>query len=124
MKKVSIVFEKCIQDSQDFGGNDEHMVSRVFFKMHVNDQNHDNLYANIKQSVGGNYESDPIEVSLPVGYNGLLNYQKFQEETEKYYRSSLKSAIGRIGGNVRMRNNVFSTIREIQFEVDEKDFAW
>jgi hypothetical protein len=29
MAKVKITFQKCIQDSQEYGSNDEHMVSRI-----------------------------------------------------------------------------------------------
>ena len=33
MAKVKITFHKCIQDSQEYGSNDEHMVSRIFFSI-------------------------------------------------------------------------------------------
>jgi hypothetical protein len=33
MKQARISFFMCIQDSQEFGSDDEYMVSRVFFNM-------------------------------------------------------------------------------------------
>jgi len=33
MTRVRVTLKKCIQDSQDYGSNDEHMVSRVFLSI-------------------------------------------------------------------------------------------
>ena len=33
MKKARVTFRKCIQDSQEYGSNNEYMVSRVFFDL-------------------------------------------------------------------------------------------
>jgi len=33
MSQISVTFHKLIQDSQEFGSDDEHMVSRAFFKI-------------------------------------------------------------------------------------------
>jgi len=38
MVKSKLVFTQVIQDSQDFGGDDEHMVSRVFFNVEAGDK--------------------------------------------------------------------------------------
>jgi len=67
MTKARVIFNKCIQDSQDYGSNDEHMVSRVFFTLEVGDRRYDGLYVDVKQTVGSSYEDGPIEVSSPKG---------------------------------------------------------
>lgn len=35
MSKAKIIFHKCVQDSQDYGSDDEHMVFRVFFNLEI-----------------------------------------------------------------------------------------
>src|SRR3970040_173173 len=65
MPIAQIMFHKLIQDSQDYGSNDEHMVSRVFFDMKIEDKVYTD-YANIKQPIGSNYEATPLEISKPI----------------------------------------------------------
>ena len=36
-KNARVTFYKCIQDSQDYGSDDEHMVSRIFFFLEIAD---------------------------------------------------------------------------------------
>lgn len=33
--KAQITFKRLVQDSQDYGSDDEHMVSRAFFDMKI-----------------------------------------------------------------------------------------
>jgi hypothetical protein len=59
-----VTFEKAIQDSQELGSTDEHMISRLFFKVRVDEQEFTGLHCRVKQMVGAQYESDsPLEVS-------------------------------------------------------------
>lgn len=122
-----INFHKCIQDSQNFGSDDDHMVSRVFFSLEINGQNFKNLHADIKQLVGSDYESGPIEVGHPEGYEGHFNYQAFRDEVEMYYRSMVGSGGSGInfseGTNIRMRNNQFTQEKIVEIEVGEEDNA-
>ncbi len=76
MSQISVTFHKLIQDSQDFGSDDEHMVSRVFFTIEVNDKSYPAVYCDLKQTVGSDFESGPIEVGTPQGvkYSGSFNY--------------------------------------------------
>lgn len=73
--RATLTFTGCIQDSQEYGSNDEYMVSRVLFDLTVETNAHPRLYVDIKQVVGSNYESGAIEVGRPVGYSGPFNYQ-------------------------------------------------
>lgn len=128
MVMVKITFHKCIQDSQDYGSDEEHMISRVFFSLEIEGQKYENLHVDIKQVVGSNYESSPIEVCRPQGYQGPLNYEAFRNSVEEYYRSLVGSSGSGIhisgGTNVRMRNNVFVKEATVEFPVGEKEAGW
>ncbi len=127
MKTAKITFYKCIQDSQDYGSDDEHMVSRVFFTFEIGDKKYD-LYANIKQTVGAYYEDGPIEVMSPEAYQGPFPYQCFRDAAEKYYRSLVGSSGRGIniqgGSNIRMRNNTFEQIMAVECDVSGLTAAW
>jgi hypothetical protein len=127
METAIITFYKCIQDSQDYGSDDEHMISRVFFTLEIGDKKYD-LYADLKQTVGARYEDGPIEVMSQAGYNGLFNYECFRDAAEHYYRSLVGSS-GRMiniqgGSNIRMRNNLFVGRRVYECEVSGNIAAW
>jgi hypothetical protein len=131
MAKARLIFEKCIQDSQDYGSDDEHMVSRIFFALEVEGKRYGGLYADVKQTVGSNYEEGPIETSSPRGasYKGPFNYDAFRAAIEKYYRNMVGSSatgirIGSAARNVRMRNNIFERQEVVEFEVSGTDVSW
>ena len=128
MAKTKVIFHKLIQDSQDYGSNDQHMVSRAFFTVDVEGNVSDEAYVDIKQSVGSDFETTPLEVSKPVGYNGPFNYQAFRQAAESYYRSLVGgkgSGIHIAGGsNIRMRNNTFLQQAVAEFEVSKESPAW
>jgi hypothetical protein len=114
-----VTFYKCIQDSQDYGSNDEHMVSRVFFFLEIDEKRLD-LHADIKQTVGSSFETE--------NYKGPFNYDAFRDAAEKYYRSLVGSLGGGIriqgGTNIRMRNNTFIQNMIAEFEVKEGSAGW
>lgn len=128
MAKAKVIFHKLIQDSQDYGSDDQHMVSRVFFTVDVEGNVSEEAYVDIKQSVGSDFETTPLEVSKPVGYNGPFNYQAFRQAAEGYYRSLVGgkgSGIHIAGGsNIRMRNNTFIQQAVAEFEVSKESPAW
>ncbi len=125
MSKAKIIFNKCIQDSQDYGSDDEHMVSRVFFNLEIGEETFEGLSANIKQAVGGDYDTGPIEVSQPFGYEGAFNHHAFRDCAEKFYRSCVGSEgtgirIGKGAQNILMRNNIIEKKMVCEFEIGEK----
>lgn len=128
MKKARVTFHKCLQDSQDLGSDDEHMVSRVFFTLEIDGKKFDDLYVDLKQSVGSDFKKGIIEVSSPKGYKGPFSYLAFQEGVTKYYQSLVGSQGRGIriqgGGKVRMRNNTFIQEMTIEFEVGDADSSW
>ena len=128
MATATIYFEKCLQDSQDLGGDDEHMVSRVFLALEAGGIRYRNITVDVKQTVGAAYESSPLEVARPRGYQGGLDYAAFRLEVERYYRG-LVGAQGRGihiagGGHVRMRGNTFVMPSVATFEYNEMSPGW
>lgn len=127
MAALKITFYKCVQDSQDYGSDDDHMVSRVFFTFEIDDKKYD-LYADIRQTIGSNIEEYPIEVIRPDGYQGPFPYQCFRDAAEKYYRSLVGSSGRDIniqgGSNIRMRNNIFEQIMVVECDVSGLTAAW
>lgn len=130
MSRAKVFFRECVQDSQDYGSDDEHMVSRVFFSLEVDGKKYDEMYVDLKQAVGSSYETGPIEVSSPRGakYHGPFNHQAFSDGVEQYYRGLVgsKGKAIRISGatNIRMRNNRYAVPMTIEFEVSGADEAW
>jgi hypothetical protein len=127
MGTAIIRFYRCIQDSQDYGSNDEYMISRLFFVFELSGKKFD-LHVDIKQTVGSNYETGSIEVGEPQGYKGPFNYNAFRNAAETYYRKLVGSTgTGiRIQGstNIRMRNNIFDREMTIECEVAEGGGGW
>jgi hypothetical protein len=121
MEIAKVTFRKLIQDSQDFGSNDDHMVSRIFFDLDYGGQTHRGLQVDIKQIVGSNIDRDPIEVGRTKGFSGPGNYAVFRAEAESYFRSMVGASASGIriagGTNIRMRNNTFSRPHTVEFEV-------
>jgi len=129
MTNAHVTFRRLVQDSQDYGSNDEHMVSRAFFDMQLGDQAHQGLSVDIKQPVGSNFDTSPLEISKPNGYNGPFNHQAFREAVEKYYRSLVGSSgsgirISAGASNIRMRNNTFVQEAHAEFKVSKEGPAW
>lgn len=121
MPTATVHFKELIQDSQNYGSDDEHMVSRVFFDLQVGDKKYPGAYANLKQAVGAT-ASEHIEVSPPAGYAGPFDHRKFQAEVEKYFRSlfvSSGSSIKRSPGakGIRMRDCRHRKAVSVSFEV-------
>jgi hypothetical protein len=128
MKKAKVIFKKLVQDSQDYGSNDEHMVSRAFFDLELEGKTYRDLSVDIKQPVGSDFETAPLEVSQPKGYAGPFNHDTFQQLVEGYYRNLVGSSGSGIriggGGNIRMRNNTFVQEYTAEFEVGKGAAAW
>lgn len=126
---AQITFYKCIQDSQEFGSDNEHVVSRVFFKVTVNEKTLE-YFCNIIQDYGSSfsYETDPLQVSNPFSQDIRINYEQFRSSVESYYRTCVGSTANgiRIEGstNVRMQHNIFSTLQTVSIQTGENSPAW
>jgi len=128
MAQAKIKLRRLVQDSQEYGSDDEHMVSRVFFDVEIEGKKYQGLHCDVKQIVGSSFESAPLEVSAPAGYKGPFNHQAFQKIIENYYHSLVGSQGRgiRIGGgsNIRMQNNTFVQPSEATFEVQVSGGTW
>ena len=121
MPKVAVTLYRLIQDSQEFGSDHEHMVSRVFFRA-VCDGRQADGYIQIKQAVGSNSrEGRPvIEVSAPR-LPGPWNHEVFRQAVQDYFHG----LIGSQGMGIRidrgavacMWENVFDVQQTFEFEV-------
>jgi hypothetical protein len=127
MTKIKAVFHSCTQDSQELGSN-QHMVSRLFLSIIVEGKSTDNLHVDIKQTVGADYASGPLEVGNVTGYRGPFNHAEFQRAAEAYYRKMVGASGGMIrvvgGSGVRMRNNIFMVEMSFEFEGSETAGGW
>lgn len=117
--KIKVIFNKLVQDSQEYGSNDEHMVSRAYFDLEIGGEKYPNLFTNIKQTVGSKLSDENIEVSSPVGYSGAFNYDGFRKAVIDYYGKCFGSqGLVRGGGNVkglRMYNNIYEVTMVYEF---------
>ena len=121
---MTVTFQRCVQDSQEYGSDNEHMVSRAFFTLEANGKRTDGLYVDLKQTAGTSYETGPIEVGWPVNYTGPFNHHAFTQEAVQYFRDlvgSRGSGIRIEGGasNIRMMNNQFVQMKVVEFEASE-----
>ncbi len=128
MATATITLHKLIQDSQDYGSDDEHMVSRVFFDLTIDGKKYEGLYADVKQPVGGSFESSALEVSSPANYKGPFNHEAFRGIVEQYYRGLVGASGSGIhisgGSNIRMRNNTFVRSVTAEFQVTVTGGPW
>lgn len=129
MTKATIIFTGCIQDSQEYGSNDDYMVSRLFFSLQIGDKEFSNLHCDIKQIAGSDIENTPIEVGPPIGYKGPFNYAEFRKAAEKYFRSLVGQSgtairIGNKAKNIRMYNNRFERKMEFSITIDDDSGGW
>ncbi len=129
MAKIQVNFYRCIQDSQEFGSDDEHMVSRLFCSVTVDERKVGDFHADIKQTVGADYETGPLEVTHIESYQGPWDHQKFSMLAEHFYRRCVGSQgkvikIGPGASNIRMQHIMFDFRVEGDFQADSSSPAW
>jgi len=130
MPKAQLVFTTIIQDSQEFGSNSQHMVSRLFFDLRVGNDLHTGFSVDIKQKVGDECGHVPLEVSMPHSLAGSISFIDFRKHVEHYYRESFGSTASAFqfgpGAKVRMMHNVVSrrSVAEIEFLDGRRKAGW
>jgi hypothetical protein len=117
---VTVNLTKFVQDAQEYGSNNEWMVSRVFFDVVVDGTPSGSFHADVKLVVGGSFETDALEVGPPVGYGGPFNHARFADEVVKYIRALVGASgsgirIGPGARNIRMMNNTFVQPKSFSF---------
>jgi hypothetical protein len=128
MTHVRATLEKCIQDSQEYGSDDAHVVSRVFFTIEAEGQRFAG-HVDIKQTGGGGDESGAIEVGAPTGYAGPFNQEVFHRHVTAYFQSCVGSGgsgirLGAGAKNKRIRNHTFVQPHVFEFEASPSGRAW
>ena len=128
MPLVRVNISHCIQDSQEYGSTEEHMVSRVFHQITVDGVPKGNFYCGIKQVVGATYSSENMEVGLPHDYRGPFNHQAYTDEIKGYFLRLVNSSGSMISlGNaqkVRMMNNRFDIPHQFEFRAERPTASW
>lgn len=123
MSKASVIVHKCIQDIHNVSGNDSVVMSKVFFSVSYDGHIYNNLDVTISQNFGIDYSNDPLEVHQVEELDINLDYGKFSDEIENYYRSLVGSSdssgminIGSGVNGLRMRDNTF--LKEYTFDIN------
>jgi len=128
MARAKVKLQRLVQDSQEYGSDDDHTVSRVFFDPEMDGKKYQGLHCDVKQIVGSSFETEPLEVSAPGGYKGPFNHQAFQKIIEHYYRSRVGSQGRGIriagGSNIRMQNTTSVQPSEATCEVQVSGGTW
>lgn len=122
MTNIQIRLTKCELNSHTISQQttNNHMNSRVWFNMIVNNKPISNAYVNIAQPYGSDYNEDEIEVSRPyimqddgnsIEYANLWNHALMCKEVSKYYKSIINKNNALISyNNVKNLNAINNTI--------------
>ena len=125
---AELKFESIKQHAQEYGTNNEYMISTVEFSIILPDKVIKDLSVDIKQTVGDSFEYGAIEVGQPRGLKAKLDYATFRDAVEKYYRMFVgSSAIGmkiENGRKVRMKNNTFIHPWKTEIDIDTEAGGW
>jgi len=128
MSIAKVTFHNIHQDSQNFGSDDDHMVSRIFFDLEIGGKEFSELFVDVKQTVGSSFEDAPLEVSSPHDYKGPFNHDAFRKEAELYYRESFgpEGSVINLGSftDLRMRDNIVVRAKVVEFEVKGGPSGW
>jgi hypothetical protein len=128
MLSAMLHLNKLVQDSQEYGSDDEFMVSRVFFDLEIEGNWHRGLYANIKQVVGSPISANALEVSPPIGYKGPFNQEAFSKAVANYFLRLIgpNGSVFSLGNskNIRMQNNSMAVPENVGFIIDSPSGGW
>ena len=124
MKIAKIIFFKCIHDSQEFGSNDEYMVSRVFFSLENDGIEKSYLFAQIKQPVGSSCNEKYVEVNFPEGITGPFNFNAFSDAAKAYYMRLIGARgcfinVGDSCSRIQTMNKSFHMAHEVEFNISD-----
>lgn len=127
MPVATIAFRRCAVNSPAYGSDEEHVGSRVFFDLQLEDAAYANLFVDVRQLVREGTENEPLFVARPDGYKGPFNFQVFQRLVEFYYRQAVGAKWGMFGNSgIRMRLEDWVIEHEmlVQFEVFDEEAEW
>jgi len=129
MGELMVTFDGCVVNTQERGSDDEHMVSRLHFRLQVEDNPPIELGADITQA-GSSYDKSPLQVGWPtdhagVKYKGPFNYEAWREHAEDYYRVALSKTV-RLGSGatMKMKNCEVKMSKIVKIQADDSVQAW
>ena len=127
MPIANIAFRRCVVNSPDLGSDEDHIGSRVFFDLALEDEAYANVCVDVRQLVRDGTEHEPLLVSHPDGYDGPLNFQVFQCLVEFYYRQAVGDKWGMLGDRgigMRLEDWVIEHEMLVQFELYDDEAGW
>ena len=120
-QNVKVTFSKLIQDSEDFGSNDELIVSRIYFSVEPEETAPENAYVDVFQPASASSRSANPRLSEVVGYSGVFDTPTFKTAVMDYYRSLVGNEGPGIriatGGFLRLRNKSAEKTKEVWLKV-------
>ena len=120
MAIVTVTFRRCLVNAPEYGSDDNHVGSRVFFDLHLEGREFVNVYVDVRQVTREGAEREPLIVTPPRGYDGPLDVHVFQSLVEFYYRHAVGGASGLFGGRglgMRLTDWVIEQDVRVRFEV-------
>ena len=120
MAIATVTFRRCLVNAPEYGSDDNHVGSRVFFDLHREGREFVNVYVDVKQATGEGAEREPLVVTPPHGYDGPLNVPVFHSLVEFYYRQAVGGASGLSGIQglgMRLTDWVIERDMRVQFEI-------
>jgi hypothetical protein len=87
---------KCIRINlkrvSTFEPDENHIDSLIEFDLEIGDERLRDLYTEVRQINGTDFQSQPLEVGNVIGYDGPWNEEEFRELCGKYYRDVIESS--------------------------------
>lgn len=124
MASAMAAFRRCVINAPEFGSDETHIGSRIFFDLAVEGVSYANLYVDVRQRVDDETDQHPLLVSRPQKYEGPFNTSVFQGLVEFYYRHAVGakwSMFGMKGIGMRLEGWTVEQEMLVQFEVFEED---
>lgn len=126
MKKILLNFKKIQQTSHNIRSDDDHMTATIILDITFDGTTYSDCTANIKQIIGSNYESEPLEISKVEGYKGPINRQNFAFIVQDLYFNLVGSQggairVGKDASNVEMKNISFMINRTYEMSVKDEE---
>jgi len=131
MPDVAVTFQGIVQDSQKYGSDDDHMVSRLWVDIEVDGHERGSYFVDLKQVVGGNV--DDIEVSPPRWnedeYRGPWSQGAFAPAARTYFLEALRRAYNIVphrqrGQRTTMKGNRIDFEKRITFKAGGTAGTW
>ena len=112
MAIATVTFRRCLVNVPEAGSDEEHVGSRVFFDLKIDEQEFVDVYADVRADRKGDA---PLFVTPPQGYDGPLHRKLFQGLVEFYYRQTAGGGADGLG--LRLRDWTIEQEMVVQFEV-------